>query len=340
MDPSATQRTAAHRVPTAGGTAHMGEHPPYPHPGSHAARVATHHPTSSFPATSGFPATGAAPVTSPGPTTGGFVGGSPGAPPARRRRSLSGPIALVLVLVLVAVTAVQGYLLVNLRRDLDAAERRADAARVAAEEREAGLEQRTKELERQAGNNLDAAAVAGGVLPSVFRVSTAAGTGTGFAFGNETPEGGTYLLTNFHVVELVYNRGERTIALEQRNRRFTAEVVKVDPGADLALLVAGDKFPKLQPAPEAAKPGQGIVVVGAPLGLDDSVTSGVVSALRTVGGRPVLQFDAPINPGNSGGPVVNAQMQVVGVVNAKLNNAEGISLGIPVAVACQTFSLC
>ena len=54
----------------------------------------------------------------------------------------------------------------------------------------------------------------------------------------------------------------------------------------------------------------------------------------------MLQFDAPVNPGNSGGPVVNAQGQVVGVVNAKLDNAEGISLGIPVAVVCQSLGIC
>jgi S1-C subfamily serine protease len=328
MDTTAAQRSVGQH-PRAG---FGGEHPPQPPAGAHAARVAAHHPT-----TSAYPATSAVPVTSPGPVqSGGFVPVSP----VRARRGLSGPIALVLVVLLLAVSGVQGYLLYDARRALDAGDDRAAAAQKAADERMTALEQRARELEQKAGSNLDAAAVASGVLPSVFRVSTAAGTGTGFAFGKETPEGGTYLLTNFHVVELVYNRGERTIALEQQNRRFTAQVVRVDPGADLALLVAGDRFPRLQPAGEAAKPGQGIVVVGAPLGLDDSVTSGVVSALRTIGGRPVLQFDAAVNPGNSGGPVVNAQMQVVGVVNAKRDNAEGISLGIPVAVVCETFGLC
>jgi putative serine protease PepD len=341
-------------------------------PAGQAYRLASSPPTSSF-STSSFP--GAVPVTSPGPAPGfgpGQVSGGPdigyapdgfgGAPlsggpagavlpggpsgppfatvPARPRRGLTGPIALVLVVLLLFVTAVQAYMLMDTRRRLDAAQRKTDTVRAAAEERAAALEQRTIELERQAVNNLDAEAVASGVLPSVFRVSTSAGLGTGFAFGNETSDGGTYLLTNFHVVEAVYNRGVRTVALEQQNRRWTANVVKVDPEADLALLQVPDKFPRLQPAAEAAKPGQPVVVVGAPLGLSDTVTSGVVSALRTVGGRPVLQFDASVNPGNSGGPVVNAQKQVVGVVNAKLNNAEGISLGIPVAVACQTFSLC
>jgi S1-C subfamily serine protease len=130
------------------------------------------------------------------------------------------------------------------------------------------------------------------------------------------------------------------VSLEQKNRRFPAKIVKVSEKVDLALLVSTEKFPRLAPSAEPAKPGQPVVVVGAPLGLQDTVTSGVVSALRDTAQGAVLQFDAPVNPGNSGGPVVNAQNQVVGVVNAKAREAEGISLGIPVAVACQTFSLC
>ena len=82
-------------------------------------------------------------------------------------------------------------------------------------------------------------------------------------------------------------------------------------------------------------------MVGAPLGLDDTVTSGVVSAYRpddTDG--PTIQFDAPINPGNSGGPVVNASHQVVGLATAKAKDAEGIGLAIPIKTACDTFAVC
>jgi S1-C subfamily serine protease len=214
------------------------------------------------------------------------------------------------------------------------------AQRTASEEQTRGLEDRTKELERRAGNTLDTQAVAGKVLPSVFRVSSAVGIGTGFGFGNQTPEGGTYVVTNYHVIDRVWEAGQRQVTLEQQNRRFSGQIVKVDEGADLALLTTTEKFPPLAPAPEPAKPGQPVVVVGSPLGLEDSVTSGVVSALRSTASGPVLQFDAPVNQGNSGGPVVNAQGQVVGVVNAKIGNAEGISLGIPVAVLCEKFGLC
>jgi putative serine protease PepD len=84
-----------------------------------------------------------------------------------------------------------------------------------------------------------------------------------------------------------------------------------------------------------------VVVVGAPLGLDDSVTTGVISAYRPDDADgPTIQFDAPINPGNSGGPIVNASERVVGVATAKAKDAEGIGLAIPIKVACDTFDVC
>jgi len=84
-----------------------------------------------------------------------------------------------------------------------------------------------------------------------------------------------------------------------------------------------------------------VVVVGAPLGLEDSVTTGVVSAYRPDDAEgATIQFDAPINPGNSGGPVVNASNQVVGIATAKAKDAEGIGLAIPVKTACTTFAVC
>jgi S1-C subfamily serine protease len=214
------------------------------------------------------------------------------------------------------------------------------AQRTAAAEERKGLEERTKELERRAGTTLDAAAVSAKVLPSVFRVVAADGIGTGFAFANEAPEGGTNIITNYHVIEANWESGNKQVALEQENKRFTGQVTKADQRADLAIIHSAETFPRLGSAPDAAKPGQPVVVVGSPLGLENSVTSGVISALRTTSQGQVLQFDAPVNPGNSGGPIVNAQGQVVGVVNAKLTNAEGISLGIPVAIVCQTLGIC
>ena len=81
-------------------------------------------------------------------------------------------------------------------------------------------------------------------------------------------------------------------------------------------------------------------MVGAPLGLEDSVTTGVVSAYRQESNGPTIQFDAPINPGNSGGPVVNSADEVVGLATAKARDAEGIGLAIPIKTACDAFGVC
>ena len=110
----------------------------------------------------------------------------------------------------------------------------------------------------------------------------------------------------------------------------------------MAHLRANGKFSGLVTAPDAVKSGQQIVVVGAPLGLEDSVTTGVVSALRAGqgGSGPAIQFDAPINPGNSGGPVINGSKQVVGIATAKARDAEGIGLAVPIKVACDGFKIC
>ena len=291
-------------------------------------------------------ATSSFPVTSPGPLpasapTGSFPSGSAlGPQPPAPRRSLLPAVTLFLVVLLTAAVAVQALMLMDTRDKYDKLRRDTAAKQTAAQEEARGLEARTKELERQAGNTLDAAAVAGNVLPSVFRVQSRTGTGTGFAFANATPEGGTYVITNYHVVDQNWESGQKQVDLEQKNRRFKGTIVKVDEKADLALIQTTEAFTRLAAAPEPAKPGQPVVVVGSPLGLEDSVTSGVISAQRTINGVTVLQFDAPVNPGNSGGPIVNAQGQLVGVVNAKLVNAEGISLGIPVAVVCQSLGIC
>jgi len=83
------------------------------------------------------------------------------------------------------------------------------------------------------------------------------------------------------------------------------------------------------------------VVVGAPLGLEDTVTTGVVSAYRPDDSEgPTIQFDAPINPGNSGGPVVNSADEVIGLATAKARDAEGIGLAVPIKTACDTFKVC
>jgi putative serine protease PepD len=166
-------------------------------------------------------------------------------------------------------------------------------------------------------------------------------TGTAFSVGRKAANGESNLFTNYHVVASVWTAGGKRVSLERGTARITATIEKVDKAKDLALLHADQEIAGLAMAGGEVKPGQQVVVVGAPLGLDDSVTTGVISAYRPDDrDGPTIQFDAPINPGNSGGPVVNASKRVVGVATAKAKDAEGIGLAIPIKTACDTFDVC
>jgi putative serine protease PepD len=142
------------------------------------------------------------------------------------------------------------------------------------------------------------------------------------------------------VIESVWESGARKVFLERGKDRVSATIVKVSRGKDLALLRANRKIAGLDVAPRTVKPGQQVVVVGAPLGLEDTVTTGVVSAYRLDDAGPTIQFDASINPGNSGGPVVNSADEVIGLATAKARDAEGIGLAVPIKTACDTFKIC
>jgi len=249
--------------------------------------------------------------------------------PVRTRRRAK-PVVLGIVVVLLLVAGWEAYRIETMTRH------NADLAAVLTAERS-----RTDRLEKQLAGVFDPESVSSSVLPSVFRVRAGEFTGTAFSVGRKANGGESNLFTNYHVVAEVWSSGGRRVSLERGTTKIKASIVKVDKGKDLALLHADQKIAGLPAAGGQVKPGQQVVVVGAPLGLDDTVTTGVISAYRPDDpDGPTIQFDAPINPGNSGGPVVNANEQVVGLATAKAKDAEGIGLAIPIKTACQAFAVC
>ncbi|MGH3737872.1 MAG: S1C family serine protease [Micromonosporaceae bacterium] len=246
-------------------------------------------------------------------------------------------VLLGMVLLLGVVVLAQGVQLGRLgeRADRLAAES-ADKER-AYQRRLAQLEDRTDALADRVARSLDPAAVAKHVVPSVFRVNAGRSSGTAFAAAR-TPEGGTYLLTNYHVVDEL-PAGRTVVTLTRDGQRHQAVVMTVAPKVDLAVLRTDVAIPLLATATTPPVRGEPVVVVGAPVGLDDTVTSGVVSRIRPVPdrGHEYIQFDAAINPGNSGGPVLNARGRVVGIATAKVMDAEGIGFALPIGIACDSF---
>jgi S1-C subfamily serine protease len=260
--------------------------------------------------------------------------------PARSRRHRI--LALVAVLGLGAVVGLQTVQLHTLSSRLAAADRQLGEALLAENARAADIESRTADLEQKAGAAFNPEAISAAVLPSVFRVRAGGYTGTAFAVGDRAGQGRANLLTNYHVIASVWEDGRRRVYVERGGAEVAATIVGADEERDLAHLRLERETKGLDTAGAPVQSGQQIVVVGAPLGLEDSVTTGVVSAFRKdrEDGNPRIQFDAPINPGNSGGPVINAAKQVVGLATAKARDAEGIGLAIPIGTACDTFAVC
>lgn len=164
------------------------------------------------------------------------------------------------------------------------------------------------------------------------------GQGSGFIIdGNGT------ILTNAHVVE---GADRVTVSLKD-GRKFEGSVLGVDEVTDLAVVKIDVRNEGLPTAPlgdsEQVQVGDWAIAVGNPLGLDNTVTLGIVSTLNrssALVGIPdkrvdFIQTDAAINPGNSGGPLLNEQGEVIGINTAIRANAMGIGFAIPINKAKQ-----
>jgi S1-C subfamily serine protease len=281
------------------------------------------------------------------------VSGASDRPPSRasfwtrRGRALPGVLAVVLVLLLGVVVAVwrssAGGPPPLTRGDVDRAV-------------QSGIQQ-AQETQRNAPP--DAATAYRRILPSLVTVlarrapgpptGTRPGTGSGGSPAESDLGAGIVvnaqglILTALHVVrdadsiELRFTDGTRT----------TARVLRQEADKDIAALVA-DRLPQVVvPAVlgGAAQVGDAVFPVGNPLGLEDTLTAGVVSALdRSIpisGGKTLtglIQFDAAVNPGNSGGPLLDRDGQVVGIVTALANPSRqpyfvGVGFAVPIATA-------
>ncbi len=161
-------------------------------------------------------------------------------------------------------------------------------------------------------------------LDAVVTISTGASEGSGFFIGNSG-----LVVTNAHVVEGASKIVVRTRAKET----FLATVVKLSLADDLALLqVRGAAVTGLRLGDsESAEVGSDVIAVGSPLGLEGTVTRGIVSALRRLGDVPLIQIDAAINPGNSGGPLLSESGDVIGVNSMKLRPQSAEALGFAIS---------
>ncbi|MEM8883825.1 MAG: trypsin-like peptidase domain-containing protein [Planctomycetota bacterium] len=167
----------------------------------------------------------------------------------------------------------------------------------------------------------------------VVMIRTPQAIGSGFII---SPDG--YVVTNDHVIQgdtkvwvVLFERGKDG-AIERR-KASNVKIVAINAYYDLALLKIEDE----KPLPfvyvgdsRSLKAGQPVYAIGNPLGLERTVSEGIVSTLnRAIEGLPHLQTTTAVNPGNSGGPLFDLQGRVIGVVNLKIGGAESLNFAIP-----------
>lgn len=160
------------------------------------------------------------------------------------------------------------------------------------------------------------------------------GTGSGFIISNNGS-----ILTNAHVVD-----GADTVTVTLKDgRTFNGKVIGRDELTDVAVVkIEANNLPTVALGnSDTLQPGQWAIAIGNPLGLDNSVTTGIISATGRTSNQvgvpdkrvQFIQTDAAINPGNSGGPLLNARGEVIGMNTAIIRGAQGLGFSIPINTA-------
>ncbi len=159
------------------------------------------------------------------------------------------------------------------------------------------------------------------------------GTGSGFIINKEGD-----IITNAHVV----SGADKVTVILKDGRQIEGKVIGSDELTDIAVIqVKSDNLPTVSLGSSSnLQPGDWAIAIGNPLGLDNTVTAGIISAIGRKSGQigvdkrvSFIQTDAAINPGNSGGPLLNQNGEVIGVNTAIIQGAQGLGFAIPIETA-------
>ena len=160
--------------------------------------------------------------------------------------------------------------------------------------------------------------------PAIVTVRTSDGMGTGFVVRKDG-----WIATNFHVVR---GAAEVTVVFADHREFKVVEVMNANRLHDLVILrIDAKNLPVLKLGDsDRVRPGDSVLAIGHPLGLEDTVSNGLISAVRDVhAGLQVLQISAPIAPGSSGGPLFNDRGEVIGVATAVSTSGQNLNFGLP-----------
>ena len=273
-------------------------------------------------------------------------------PPAKRSPRDRNQTFLAITIALLIITstlAVLSFLKVNdLEKKLnaDAAARNTTNDRITILE---GTQKNLGDQEQALQGKFDAQAAAdptvisNQVQGSVYTVS--AGNSIGSAWVAASDHVTAKFVTNYHVIADAWERGVKTVQVFQdKGQIYDGTIEQALRDVDLALIDVTADIPKLKQSADTPRPGQTIIVIGSPLGLGGSVSTGAVSALREEDGINYIQFAAPISPGNSGGPVVNSLGEVVGITELSagivIQGAQNANFALPVNLVCIRLQVC
>lgn len=171
-------------------------------------------------------------------------------------------------------------------------------------------------------------------VKSVVTIRTDAGQGTGFII---TSDG--FIVTNAHVL----SGGSYVEALTYDKQEISASFIGYDSDLDLALLKIKGKYDFLELAENNEySTGDKVIAIGNPLGLQFSVSQGIISAVNRLGPNNIegyIQTDAALNPGNSGGPLINKDGKVVGINNFKIGSGENLGFALQSSYIKKTINL-
>jgi predicted transcriptional regulator with HTH domain len=155
------------------------------------------------------------------------------------------------------------------------------------------------------------------------------GMGSGFFFGDSET-----IATNLHVIQ---NAAQLAVKLSNGETGWVDTVLGVDTEHDLALLHSNVSGPPIRTAGRLPDVGEDILAIGNPSGLEGTVSTGIISGIRTEDGSQYFQITAPISPGSSGGPIIDENSEVLGVSTFYLDGAQNLNFAMPSAYLTKLY---